>query len=68
MLFLVLTDSVELCGAFSVWLTKNRKEIGWLSGRYISTKWDVKELLAKKDEVVDGNLLVASVRLNKLVV
>ncbi|KAF1952079.1 hypothetical protein CC80DRAFT_596972 [Byssothecium circinans] len=32
-------DDVGLCGAFSVWLVKERRE--WLSGRYVSGNWDV---------------------------
>ncbi|MCJ1234890.1 hypothetical protein MMC14_002854 [Varicellaria rhodocarpa] len=52
---LELTDSPDLCGAFCVWLTKQPRK--WLSGRYLCAAWDVKELEARKDEVVSGDLL-----------
>ncbi|KAL9079174.1 MAG: hypothetical protein Q9157_001925 [Trypethelium eluteriae] len=48
-------DSEELCGAFLVWLTKERRE--WLSGRYLSANWDVEELESKKDAIIGGDLL-----------
>lgn len=48
-------DSVELCGAFLVWLVKERRE--WLSGRYLSANWDVEELESKKDAIVSGDQL-----------
>ncbi|KAI9707012.1 MAG: putative secondary metabolism biosynthetic enzyme [Bogoriella megaspora] len=48
-------DDVGLCGAFLVWLTKERRE--WLSGRYLSANWDVEELEAKKDAIVGGDQL-----------
>lgn len=50
-----LVDTPELAGDFIVWLTHERKE--WLSGRYVSCTWDVKELEAKKDEIVHGDKL-----------
>jgi NAD(P)-dependent dehydrogenase (short-subunit alcohol dehydrogenase family) len=48
-------DDMSLCGAFLIWLVKQRRE--WLSGRYISATWDVEELEAKKDEIVEGDRL-----------
>jgi NAD(P)-dependent dehydrogenase (short-subunit alcohol dehydrogenase family) len=50
-----LVDSVDLCGAFCVWLTREKR--AWLSGRLVSAKWDVDELLAKKTEVEEQDLL-----------
>ena len=47
---LVLTDSIELAGSISVWLTKNRPE--WLSGRYMSVNWDIDEIVERKDEIL----------------
>ncbi|KAK5691475.1 hypothetical protein LTR97_011468 [Elasticomyces elasticus] len=52
----LLTDDVALCGGFLTWLTKEKRE--WLSGRYLSVNWDVDELIAKKDEIVEGDKLV----------
>ncbi|PVH83822.1 NAD(P)-binding protein [Cadophora sp. DSE1049] len=51
----VLVDDVELCGGYCVWLTKQKRE--WLSGRYVSSEWDVDELEAMKDEIVKGDKL-----------
>lgn len=48
-------DTPELAGDFVVWLTKERRE--WLSGRYVSCCWDVRELEARKQEIVDGDKL-----------
>jgi phage terminase large subunit-like protein len=50
-----LTDDVGLCGAFCVWLSRVRPK--WLNGRLVSAKWDVDELMAKKDVVEDQDLL-----------
>lgn len=38
-----------------VWLTK--KQLSWLGGRYVSANWDVEELEAMKDEIVEGDKL-----------
>ncbi|EED15669.1 short-chain dehydrogenase, putative [Talaromyces stipitatus ATCC 10500] len=54
-----LTESPDLAGAFIVWLTRNQDRIRGLSGRFLSAKWDVDELLAKMDEIVDRDLLRA---------
>jgi NAD(P)-dependent dehydrogenase (short-subunit alcohol dehydrogenase family) len=48
-------DDVGLCGAFLVWLVKERRE--WLNGRYLSANWDVGELEKKSDAIVKGDLL-----------
>ena len=48
-------DDVGLCGAFLLWLVKERRE--WLSGRYLSANWDVDELEAKKDVIVSNDQL-----------
>ncbi|VDB90322.1 unnamed protein product [Peniophora sp. CBMAI 1063] len=50
-------DTAENAGAFYLWLTSRNAE--FLSGRYVDATWDVEELLAKKDEIVRDNLLVA---------
>lgn len=48
-------DDMSLCGAFLIWLVIQRRE--WLNGRYVSANWDVEELEAKKDEIVEGDKL-----------
>ncbi|KAK6379909.1 hypothetical protein LTS17_005983 [Exophiala oligosperma] len=55
-----LNDKPELAGDSFVWLTKERRE--WLADRYISVNWDVNELLAKKDEIMDKDLLKIRLR------
>ena len=54
-----LTDSPDLCGAFCVWLTadRERREKSWLSGRLLSAKWDAEELLGRKEEIIERDLL-----------
>ncbi|KAK8152569.1 putative short-chain dehydrogenases/reductase [Phyllosticta citrichinensis] len=52
-----LTDSPDLCGAFCVWLTKDPDRVMWLNGRLLSATWDPDELLAKRDDVIKGDLL-----------
>ncbi|KAI4160691.1 MAG: hypothetical protein LQ342_005530 [Letrouitia transgressa] len=55
-----LVDSVDLCGGFLVWLTKAANENLWLTGRFVSAKWDVDELVERKREIQDKDLLKAS--------
>lgn len=50
-----MTDTPELCGGFVVWLTKGER--AWLGGRYVSATWDVTELEAMKEEIVQGDKL-----------
>jgi hypothetical protein len=38
-----------------VWLTKGKRT--WLGGRYVSATWDVAELEAMKDGIVQGDKL-----------
>jgi hypothetical protein len=47
---IVLTDDPGLAGGFLTWLTKEKRT--WLSGRYVSVTWDVKELEEQKEEIV----------------
>ena len=51
----VLVDTPELASHTILWLIKERRE--WLAGRYLSCQWDVEELLARKQEIVDGDKL-----------
>ncbi|TVY67470.1 Short chain dehydrogenase citE [Lachnellula suecica] len=50
-----LPDTPDLCGGFLVWLTKGQRS--WTNGRYLASAWDVDELEAKKDEIVQGDKL-----------
>lgn len=50
-----LTDTPELPGDAVAWLGRERRS--WLNGRLINVKWDMKELEARKDEIVAGDLL-----------
>jgi NAD(P)-dependent dehydrogenase (short-subunit alcohol dehydrogenase family) len=50
-----LVDTPDLAGGMVVWLTK--KQLSWLGGRYVSATWDVEELEAMKDEIVEGDKL-----------
>ncbi|TRX98018.1 hypothetical protein FHL15_001228 [Xylaria flabelliformis] len=54
-IFNSLPDDVGLCGDFIVWLVKERRM--WLSGRYLSSNWDVDELISKRDEIVQQDKL-----------
>ena len=52
-----LVDDVALCGAICVWITSQKQDLQWLNGRFLSANWDVDELLAKKAEIVEKDLL-----------
>ncbi|KAI0847843.1 putative oxidoreductase [Daldinia vernicosa] len=52
---LVITDEVALPADTLAWLGAERRP--WMNGRFINVKWDMKELEAKKDEIVKGDLL-----------
>ncbi|KIW93642.1 uncharacterized protein Z519_06247 [Cladophialophora bantiana CBS 173.52] len=52
-----MTDEVDLCGAVCVFLSKQIRDLGWLGGRLISATWDMEELMAKKQQVVERDLL-----------
>ena len=51
----LLIDKPELPAHTVLWLVKERRE--WLAGRYISSVWDMEELLSKKEEIVQGDKL-----------
>jgi len=51
----IFVDTPELAADFIVWLSKDKK--AWLSGRYVSCNWDVTELEAKEEEIVEGDKL-----------
>lgn len=48
-------DSPELAGNTIVYLTQKRQE--WLRGRYVNVEWDMDEFFAKKEEIVEKDLL-----------
>ena len=50
-----LTHTPELAADTIVWLTQERKD--WLAGRYLSASWDMPEVMARKDEIVQGDKL-----------
>lgn len=51
----VLSDTPEVAADTMVWLTQEKRD--WLAGRYVSCTWDMPEFMAKKDEIVKGDLL-----------
>ena len=48
-------DTAALAGAVGVWLATD--SASFMSGRYMSMNWDINELLARKDEIVEKDLL-----------
>ncbi|KAL8758819.1 MAG: hypothetical protein Q9184_003814 [Pyrenodesmia sp. 2 TL-2023] len=50
-----LKDSPELAAHTIVYLTQKRQE--WLRGRYLDVTWDMDEFFAKKEEIVEKDLL-----------
>ncbi|KAG4439584.1 hypothetical protein IFR05_004932 [Cadophora sp. M221] len=51
----VVIDTVELSADTTTFLTREPRE--WLSGRYINCFWDMPELVAKKDEIIQDDKL-----------
>ena len=51
----ILIDDPEVPGEMIPWLTKERRD--WLAGRYVDCRWDVAELIGRKEEIVKGDLL-----------
>ncbi|EKG11411.1 Short-chain dehydrogenase/reductase SDR [Macrophomina phaseolina MS6] len=52
-----LVDDPELCGHFLVWLTREPGRFQWLNGRLLSANWDPDELLERKQQIIEGDLL-----------
>ncbi|TGO60410.1 hypothetical protein BOTNAR_0146g00230 [Botryotinia narcissicola] len=48
-------DRPEIAGDTIAWLAAERKEC--LGGRYVSCPWDMEELMKKKDEIIEKDLL-----------
>jgi hypothetical protein len=55
-----LVDSPELAAGFIVWLCSGKAD--WAGGRYLSSNWDVDELMQVKDRVTRDDLLVNRLR------
>lgn len=55
-----LTDAPELAASFIVWLASGKAD--WATGRYLSATWDVDELTAMKDQILEDDLLVNRLR------
>ncbi|KIJ32013.1 hypothetical protein M422DRAFT_266245, partial [Sphaerobolus stellatus SS14] len=51
-----------LAGGFTLWLTTQTEKTDFLRGRFVNSNWDVNDLLARKDEIVEKGLLWTSVR------
>ncbi|KAJ4350174.1 uncharacterized protein N0V89_008795 [Didymosphaeria variabile] len=47
--------SAELVGSTAVWLCHEKAK--FLSGRWISTNWDMEDLVSRKEEIIKGDLL-----------
>lgn len=50
-----LTDTPQMVADTLVFLTKERRE--WLACRYVDSRWDMEEMLAKKEAIIQGDLL-----------
>lgn len=55
-----LVDEPELAAGFIVWLCSGQAD--WAKGRYLSSNWDVNELLQMKDQILQDDLLVNRLR------
>lgn len=55
-----LVDDPDLAAGFVVWLCSGGAD--WAKGRYFSATWDVGELTALKDEILQDDLLVNRMR------
>ncbi|MBV7377940.1 SDR family oxidoreductase [Maritimibacter sp. DP4N28-5] len=55
-----LIDEPDLAACFIVWLTSGQAD--WARGRYLSATWDVAELTAMRDVILDKSLLVNRLR------
>lgn len=56
----LMRDTPELVGGAAVWLASGDKK--FLSGRLVSSTWDVEELERRKNEVVEGDLLTMTLK------
>jgi len=56
----LLVDTPKLSSGFVVWLCSGHAD--WARGRYLSSNWDVDELIQFKDKIVADDLLVNRLR------
>ncbi|KAF2429040.1 short chain dehydrogenase reductase [Tothia fuscella] len=56
----LLSDTPQMVADTMTFLTQTRLE--WLAGRYVDSRWDMPELLGKKDSIIKGNLLTIQMR------
>jgi NAD(P)-dependent dehydrogenase (short-subunit alcohol dehydrogenase family) len=56
----LLTDTPRLVADTMTFLTAERRE--WLADRYVDSRWDMTELMAKKEDIVKNNLLKVQMR------
>nr|QGA67190.1 C-11-ketoreductase [Monascus ruber] len=52
---LIFVETPEISADTIVYLTSEKRD--WLGGRYINVTWDMPELIAMKDEIVQGDKL-----------
>lgn len=57
-----MLDTPELVGGAAVWLSSGDKS--FLSGRYVSSNWDVEEIEMRKGEIVDEDQLKFKIKAN----
>jgi NAD(P)-dependent dehydrogenase (short-subunit alcohol dehydrogenase family) len=50
-------DTYELVGGAAVWLSSFKESRDWLSGRYFAANWSVEDLVSRKDEIVEKQML-----------
>jgi NAD(P)-dependent dehydrogenase (short-subunit alcohol dehydrogenase family) len=55
-----LEDEPELAAGFIVWLCSGKAD--WAKGRYLSSNWDVDEMLKMKERILEEDLLVNRLR------
>ncbi|WP_297754391.1 SDR family oxidoreductase [uncultured Shimia sp.] len=55
-----LVDAPELAAGFVVWLSSGQAD--WARGRYLSAIWDVGEIEARKEDILENDLFVNRMR------
>ena len=55
-----LVDEPDLAAGFAVWISSGKAD--WARGRYLSSNWDVDELMQLKDQIIRDDLLVNRLR------
>lgn len=58
-------DTPELVGGIGVWLAGwDGPDRSFLSGRFVAANWDVEDLVSRKDEIVEKELLKMNLNAN----